>query len=918
MQDLCTRPCARRSSRGSTATVLTFLIAGMGSAHAETWTGQGASNNWSDQLNWQGFVVPTSSSATALTFAGNRRLSPVQNLTSPFTLNSLNFASNASAFSLSGNALRFAGANAQLLHNSGSSVSILNEVQLAASLLVDGPGTLTLGGNLARATGTNRDSLLLTKRGAGSLVLAGTNSFDATLRIDVGQVQLRNDKALQNANVALNIDNGLSFGSLAQATLAGLSGTGALGLGTTALTIRGTDNLGLYSGNITGSTGTITKSGSGTARWAGTSQFDRLQLDAGRVQLEGGELTLTNTDEGLKVGNNSAVGSNGPVLEMSNGAKASAVGRTVQVDGAAGTSMRITGAGTRLVTGFQTLVGNHANGMLQVESGGTLLGGSFLAFGFNDTSNGTLRVDAGGTVTSTIGLLGTLTGATGTADVSGSNASWSTALMGIGGFNSGLRGGTGTLNVRNGGRVLVSDTATLWTTSSSVTVDGGKLSVGRLVSEGAVGRITLTADPTDGRAMTLGSNTADAGYSGDIDGEGGLFKTGSNTQVLSGRNSFTGMVQIGGGTLEMGNSAASEYEVSSGILRLGERNLGFAVLQALSGGRIDYTNSTISGGLLAGAGNHNISAVRRLVGTRFGGGSVITPTSGTTFAGVVSEGTVEVLTGRSLTWTNGSNPNGALNVAGTASVSNFRSGGQINVAPGGTLLSTAGNLVLGGGSRTTVGSIDEPGGSIELFGGGRLQLNGGLLVNNGRVTGPMEVNFGSLAKGAGEYGAVTINDGGRFSPGNSPGNVSTGDTTWSSGGSLLVELAAADGTAGVQWDLWTIDGILSIESGTTANSRFTISLATLDGSDRAAALAGFDPTRAWQWQIVDTTGGIVGFDPARVALDTQGFLSPLGGGTLQLAVQDGDLYVKFAPVPLPSAWWLMAGAVALLPRRQKR
>jgi hypothetical protein len=37
-----------------------------------------------------------------------------------------------------------------------------------------------------------------------------------------------------------------------------------------------------------------------------------------------------------------------------------------------------------------------------------------------------------------------------------------------------------------------------------------------------------------------------------------------------------------------------------------------------------------------------------------------------------------------------------------------------------------------------------------------------LLVNNGRIQGPVEVNFGSVAKGAGEFGAATVNDGGRY------------------------------------------------------------------------------------------------------------------------------------------------------------
>ena len=40
----------------------------------------------------------------------------------------------------------------------------------------------------------------------------------------------------------------------------------------------------------------------------------------------------------------------------------------------------------------------------------------------------------------------------------------------------------------------------------------------------------------------------------------------------------------------------------------------------------------------------------------------------------------------------------------------------------------------------------------------------------------------ALAKGAGRYGEIIVTDGGKFSPGNSPGTVSTGSTTWNSNG----------------------------------------------------------------------------------------------------------------------------------------
>ena len=432
MNDHRTRLRARRQFPRGTITVLAFLVAGMGSAQAQTWVGQGFTNLWSDPQNWQGFVGPAPGATTALTFAGNRQLSPLHNLASPFTLNSLTFAANAGAFALRGNALRFAGSDARLVQNSATGIAILNNVQLVANLTVDGPGTTSLGGNLTRATGASRDTLVLAKRGSGTLVLAGANSYDATVHIDAGQVLLRNTQALQSANVALNIDNGLSFGTLAQATLAGLSGSGALGLGTTALTIGGAENVGLNSGNVTGTTRTVTKTGSGTARWSGNSQFDRLQVDAGRIQFEGGVLTPTNGNEGLVVGNGASIGSNGPVLEMSNGAKLSATGRTVQVDGAAGTSMRITGAGTKLTTGFQTLVGNHAIGTLQVDGGGTLSAGTFLVFGFDNGGNGNFKLNAGGTVTGNIGLLGVLTGATASAAwfrCRAARCKWTTAAL---------------------------------------------------------------------------------------------------------------------------------------------------------------------------------------------------------------------------------------------------------------------------------------------------------------------------------------------------------------------------------------------------------------------------------------------------------------------------------------------------------
>lgn len=1270
------RPTRRRAAAPM---LLTALMVAMAGAQAQTWTGQGISNNWSDPLNWQGLQLPSPGNNTSITFAGTRRLAPLQNISPVFSLNALTFASGAGAFDLGGSALRFVGTDARVGHNSVNAVQIRNAIEIAGTLSYLGNGSATFAGSLSRSVGTARADAVLVKQGAGTLALAAANSFDGSVVLEGGQVLLRNSLALQSASVVLNVANGLSLGSLTEASLGNLSGAGALALGATHLTLNPADTTAnLYSGALTSSSGgRITKAGSGTTRLSGVSQFDRLQVSAGRLQLEGGSLQLGNTSEGLTV--------TGGTLDLSGAAVLTTLATTTQVDGGAAPLLRVAGAGSQLKSGFQLLVGNHAQGELVVETGGSVEAATYLAMGFSNGSVGSFVVGAGGRATSAYGLLGTLTGGTGTAVVQGLDARWTTGGFGIGGFNSDLRGGTGQLTVREGGRVLVSNLLDFWSANANVTVDGGTLEVGGLssttsfgsvvlqsdpgaglgldgapalkltgggnssfagslsgagsllktgggtqtlagpgngftgvttlqggrlvlahqdalrgsgvrielndaldlnglpqvvlgslagtgklavgntqltlgedgrsavyagvlggggtlvkkgtgvqtltgvgstlnnvvvegggklvlsggslslasgnsdgsaalllntggrmevlnggrvqatalgrsslfvdgdaVSEllvagagsrvevgfqavignsalgrarvrdggvltsnlflgagfgpgsqglididsggqaqgalvtlgtlaggqgqmrvsgagsqllatfelglggvtdaqnggtgllqllnggsamapttrfwtagsrievdggslatggllGDAGQVQLMSDPLAGAALTLNGTAGHYSFSGAIGGEGSLLKQGGSTQSLLGANSFAGSVRVEQGQLIMASGAAFEYQVSPGArLQLGERSLGGAVVNAQLGGSVSYTHSTLSGGLLMGGGMHDIGAVRRVVGTQLLNGSALTPAAGASFVGVVNHGLIDNLPGQAFSWNGGSNATGTLRVAGSTQLSGFSSGGLIEVLPAGVLANSGSDLVLGGGSRTLVGSAEQAGGRIELQGGTRLQLNGGLLVNNGSIDGTVAVNFGGLAKGAGSFGSVVVGDGGRFSPGNSPGRVHSSAATWGAGGSLLVELSAASGSAGVNWDLWAIDGGLDIAAGSTVNSRFTVQLATLDGANQAGLLAGFDASRAWQWQIVDTGSGISGFSAGSVFLDTQGFQNALGGGRLSLAVQDGDLYLVFAPVPEPQTWALLGFGLAGLAWRARR
>lgn len=1274
---------ATRPSRGPRCSRLLALMLAGGlflpavPLQAQTWSGASVfSPFWSDAFNWAGLTVPASSASTAITFAGTRQTSPVQNLSSVFDLNALSFASGAGAFTLSGNALRFAGTAATFTQNSSNAVVLANAVQISQQLTYGGNGSATFKGGLANGAGGQP---VLVKNGSGQLTLSEAGSFSGRVDLNQGRLRLEHGQALQSAQVVLNTGATLDLGGLASAQLRLLTGQGALALGRTVLTLGGsTVDSDLYGGNLSATTGgLVINAGSGAAKLSGVSSIDSVRVQRGGLVLQGGAMTLGNTEEGLTVGQGDGAGASAR-LDLNSGALVQATGRTVQVDGGADTQLVMTQQGTRLVTGFQTLVGNHATGALRVEGGATLQGGSYLAMGFNNGSRGSLQVGGAGTVSNTIGLLGVLAGATGQATVSGLGALWANGQLGLGGLDSNLNGGTGTLSVLDRGVVTVSDAITLWNNGSSLTVNGGQVRAGRLLSSGAVGQVVLTADGSLGEALQLnadggsatfagvisgagslrklggsvqtlsglntfsgdtviaggqivlghagalfnstavlqvddglslggvseatlgnlagggalnigsatlrtGNNNRNARYTGVVQGAGGrlvkvgtgtatlaasgsslallaadqgvlaldggsmqlvnaaasasvpvvsvaagelqllagarvtansagassvfvdsaagggrllidgsgsrldggfqvilgnvqqgsavvrngaaldaafalalgvvdgsrgslraesggtvgvhsmglgvmpgsvgqawftgsgtrlavtdllsvggfnsgqnggtgeltladgataraaqtrlwtagsrieidggqlstaqltsqgavghveltadplggsalvidggsgtatfagsiggagsLRKTGAGTQVLSGSNSFSGAVQVAAGTLRMASGAASEYEVLSGAqLVLGARSLGAAVVQAQAGASVQYTGSTLSGGLLMGPGSHDIAAVRRLVGTTVSNGVQLTPSSGAAFVGVGNAGQVLNLEGRSFSWTGGANTSGTLSVRGSTAVSGFSSGGVIEVQGEGVLSNSGSDLVLSGGSRTRVGNVGAPGGTIQLEGDSRLQLNGGLLVNNGRIDGTVAVNYGGLAKGAGQYGTVIVGDGGRFSPGNSPGTVHTGSVQWGAGGIYEVELSAAGGLAGSDWDLWVVNGQLDITSQTSANGRFTVALSSLAAGGGAGPLAGFDPHRSWHWRVVDTTGGIMLNDPGQLALDTRGFLSDTSGGRFSLQVSSGDLYVNFAPAPVPEpgSWALMLGGLAVL------
>ncbi len=421
-----------------------------------------------------------------------------------------------------------------------------------------------------------------------------------------------------------------------------------------------------------------------------------------------------------------------------------------------------------------------------------------------------------------------------------------------------------------------------------------------LTSASGNGSITLR-DPFGASALVIDGTSASATYTGAISGSGGITKNGLSTQTLSGANTYSGATTVNGGNLILNNGSSSAYNaIGSGTITLNFGNLGNSSVRVAAGGTINYPPTVIGGFIRGSDGRHNIKSVTSFNGTTFAVDSALTVDNPLALNNVINSG--NLTSNDSLTWDGGVNSSaGTFTINAKTSVSSFENNGIINIERGGALTNSNTNLVSGGGGRIII----NPNGQLSLD-ASELHLNGSLLVNNGIIRGTTNVNFGALAKGAGEYGEVNVTDGGRFSPGNSPGTVTTGSTTWNSGGNYLVEIS--DALIASDHDFWSINGKLNLNASSA--HPFTISLASIDDLI-------FDASRDYIWPILHASDGIAGFDPADISLDTSAFNNNPGAGHFSIESTSTDLLVHFSAVPEPTALAIFAAAGALGLRRRR-
>jgi outer membrane autotransporter protein len=402
-------------------------------------------------------------------------------------------------------------------------------------------------------------------------------------------------------------------------------------------------------------------------------------------------------------------------------------------------------------------------------------------------TGGTLQI-AGANIASALPI--TLQSQGGTIDTNGNNATLSGAIGGPGGLTkiglgtltlSGSSTYAGATNVNAG--TLQAGAANAFSPFSAFTIaSGATLALNNfnqtIGSLAGAGNVMLGA-----ATLTTGNDNTSTTFSGVISGTGGLTKIGSGTLVLSGVNTYTGGTTLAGGTLSLANNQA----------------LGAGAL-ATTGSVVDYANGvTIANPIII---NSNTTQLQVLTGSA-------------TQAGVISEVNgprpLEKIGGGMLVLTAANTYSGPTTItAGTLQLGNGGTSGSIlgNVVNNATFAVNRSDLFTFGGVISGNGAFQQNGtGTTVLTAAntysGPTSVNAGALVVNGSIANSaVTVNAGALLTGTGTVGATTINSGGTFAPGNSPGTMTVqGNLAFQSGALYLVQVnpstaSSANVTAG--------------------------------------------------------------------------------------------------------------------------
>ena len=394
-----------------------------------------------------------------------------------------------------------------------------------------------------------------------------------------------------------------------------------------------------------------------------------------------------------------------------------------------------------------------------------------------------------------------------------------------------------------------------------------------LLKMGAVG--TVATSGSGNRSLTLaGSNTAANSFSLKVaDGTGGIttvVKEGTGAWNIAGTGStYTGGTEVRGGTLIAGSGDTSGF--GAGEIRL----YNGTTFKASGTTTRVFTNSFRTEGEINMDWVQTQSSVNLATDTKI------------TAMGTNSAGASSVTFNGAIGGTGGLTKSGLGSM--TLSATNSYTGAT-SLKQGSLLV--ASNASIASSSGTTV--------------------DGGILNVNG-TAGGVTVNTGGSLGGSGTVGALTLNSGSLLKPGNSPGNLTAASSVWNEGATYEWQITSLNGTAGTDWDLFTVtsglNGGLDL-SALSSSATFNLSL------DSAGALAGFSSTSDYTWTFAKAAS-ITGLSSTSAGTDISSLFNILAsnfnGGTgpangFKVVVGEtsgGYTSLNLMAVPEPSAASLM-------------
>ena len=558
----------------------------------------------------------------------------------------------------------------------------------------------------------------LTKADTGTLTLSGANSFTGSTTISAGTLNLLNQNAVQNSTLTMGggtlvfdqavSGNAFTFGGLAAASagagydiaLLNNAGTPAA----IALTVGGNNAATTYAGVLSGTGGSLIKTGTGTLTLSGANSISGgLTVTVGKILTEN---NMTFGDVNL----------NGGTLSLGG----SAASYATNING-------LTGSGT-LMTGDS---GGNArtlyvgNGNATSDFSGVINKGSNRGLALNKVGSGTLTLSG-----SSANVDGGGTGSFTTAVQAGILVLNKSGVVALPGASVGVSGGT--LKLAGTGGNQIADTA-------GVTLSGGAFDLNNL-SE-TVGAVNITAPAASGDTITAGNLTGTSYAASNTTGNAiisanllvnstaGFTKSGAGSATLSGTNTYTGATTLTDGTLSVGatanlGAAASNLVFNGGTLQItGTTLTSFAGI----GHTVSFTAAKAVGLDINNAANTFTvgQALNQTTGsfTKLGAGTVILNQTNTFTGGmIISEGTLSFSADANLGGTTGTPTitlnGGALKDTNSSAVVLNAAHALTIGASGGTITSTSASATLtlspisGAGNALTINSGNNSSGFV--------------------------------------------------------------------------------------------------------------------------------------------------------------------------------------------------------------